>query len=94
MAEWGFQVWDANGKAITNILTPIFFLDTFTATSGEKTYDSAPSGKSLKAVYCLQPNATDVMHDLPTPTITINGTTISWSNLYTGLGSFIYTFWG
>ncbi len=70
------------------------FLDTFTATSGEKTYGSAPSGKSLKAVYCLQPNATDVMHDIPTPTITISGTTISWSNLYTGLGSFIYTFWG
>ncbi|EFJ0448721.1 TPA: hypothetical protein J1Z86_003626 [Escherichia coli] len=94
MADWGFRVWDEKGVAITTILTPIFFLDTFTATSGSKTYGSAPAGKSLKAVYCLQPYATDVMYDLPEPTINISGTTITWSNLYQGLGSFIYTYWG
>ncbi|HGU7339359.1 TPA: hypothetical protein ACNFJQ_005389, partial [Escherichia coli] len=32
--------------------------------------------------------------DRKVPKITINGNTVTWSNLEQGMGSYIYTFWG
>ncbi|HFO5512050.1 TPA: hypothetical protein ACHJ94_003191, partial [Escherichia coli] len=52
-----------------------------------------PDGKSLQAVCCLFP-WNNVFADRKVPKITINGNTVTWSNLEQGMGSYIYTFWG
>lgn len=92
--KYGFAVYNSKGVDVTGILTPTFFLDKFTASSGSKTYDSPPPGKTLKAVWSIFPFNNDNYIDLPVPSVVISGNTISWSNLYTGLGSYIYTYWG
>ncbi len=82
------------GLNVTGFLTPIFVLDRFTASAGSKTYSNPPPGKSLHALCSWMPLNNDNYINLPVPTVTINGNTVSWSNLYTGLGSYIYTYWG
>ncbi|EOY2428881.1 hypothetical protein ACP1PC_004860 [Escherichia coli] len=91
---YGTGIYNNKGINVTGFLTPIFFLDRFTASSGSKKYSNPPPGKSLHAVWSLMPLNNDNYTDLPIPTVTINGNTVSWSNLYTGLGSYIYTYWG
>ncbi|HHT8403992.1 TPA: hypothetical protein ACT35Y_005579, partial [Escherichia coli] len=44
-------------------------------------------------VCCLFP-WNNVFADRKVPKITINGNTVTWSNLEQGMGSYIYTFWG
>ena len=83
---YGTGIYNNKGINVTGFLTPIFFLDRFTASSGSKTYSNPPPGKSLLN--------NDNYINLPVPNVTINGNTVSWSNLYTGLGSYIYTYWG
>ncbi|END5729928.1 hypothetical protein ABMD59_005588, partial [Escherichia coli] len=61
--------------------------------SGSKTYTNKPDGKSLQAVCCLFP-WNNVFADRKAPNITVNGNTVTWSNLEQGMGSYIYTFWG
>ncbi|EFN8328103.1 hypothetical protein EB607_24250 [Escherichia coli] len=90
---YGYSVYDGKGRDISGFLTPIFFLDRFTASSGSKTYADPPRGKSLCAVYSLMPLNNDNHINIPPPQIVIEGNTVSWSNLYQGLGSYIYTFW-
>lgn len=91
---YGYAIYDASGKDVTGNITPVFFLDKFTAASGSKTYPNQPPGKTLKAVWSIMPFSTDVIHDIAEPNVVISGNTINWSNLYTGLGSYIYTYWG
>lgn len=91
---YGTGIYNNKGVNVTGFLTPIFFLDRFTTTSGSKTYPNPPPGKSLHAVCSLMPLNNDNHVNIPTPSITINGNTVSWSNLYKGLGSYIYTYWG
>ncbi|HFV1999669.1 TPA: hypothetical protein ACP61W_002705 [Escherichia coli] len=91
---YGTGIYNNKGINVTGFLTPIFFLDRFTASSGSKTYYNPPPGKSLHAVWSLMPLNNDNYINLPVPNVTINGNTVSWSNLYTGLGSYIYTYWG
>ncbi|HFO9055149.1 TPA: hypothetical protein ACHKFK_005037, partial [Escherichia coli] len=52
-----------------------------------------PDGKTLQAVCSLFP-WNNVFKDRKVPKITINGNTVTWSNLEQGMGSYIYTFWG
>ncbi len=92
--EYGYAICDGKGRDITGFLTPVFFLDRFTASSGSKTYASPPRGKALCAVCSLMPLNNDNYASLPVPRISIEGNTVRWSNLYQGLGSYIYTFWG
>ncbi|EPI9193542.1 hypothetical protein ACTBWT_000628 [Escherichia coli] len=91
--EYGFAIYNSNNVNVTGVLTPVFFLDRFTAESGSKTYTNKPDGKSLQAVCCLFP-WNNVFADRKVPKITINDNTVTWSNLEQGMGSYIYTFWG
>jgi len=93
LAEYGFAIYNRNNVNVTGVLTPIFFLDRFTSESGSKTYTNKPEGKTLQAVCSLFP-WNNVFKDRKVPKITINGNTVTWSNLEQGMGSYIYTFWG
>ncbi|XPU74519.1 hypothetical protein KIM30_19160 [Escherichia coli] len=55
MAAFGFSIYDKNNVDVTGVLTPIFYLDRFTAESGSKTYTNKPEGKTLQAVCSLFP---------------------------------------
>lgn len=96
----GVVIWDtvilfmmAKEGISAGFLPRYFFLDRFTASSGSKTYAAPPRGKSLCAVCSLMPLNNDNHINIPSPQIVIEGNTIRWSNLYQGLGSYIYTFW-
>ena len=78
--EYGFAIYNRNNVNVTGVLTPIFFLDRFTAESGSKTYTNKPEGKTLQAVCSLFP-WNNVFKDRKVPKITINGNTVMWSNL-------------
>lgn len=52
---YGTGIYNNKGVNVTGFLTPIFFLDRFTTTSGSKTYPNPPPGKSLHAVCSLMP---------------------------------------
>ncbi|ECC1695193.1 hypothetical protein DPB93_22850 [Salmonella enterica subsp. salamae] len=91
--EYGFAIYNRNNVNVTGELTPLFFLDIFTAASGSKTYTDCPEGKSLQAVCALFP-WNNVFMNRQRPDITITGNTIAWSNLEQGMGAYIYTFWG
>ena len=71
---YGTGIYNNKGINVTGFLTPIFFLDRFTASSGSKTYSNPPPGKSLHAVWSLMPLNNDNYINLPVPTVTINGT--------------------
>ncbi|HIB6716538.1 TPA: hypothetical protein ACWXKF_005528, partial [Escherichia coli] len=47
--EYGFAIYNRNNVNVTGVLTPVFFLDRFTAESGSKTYTNKPDGKLLQA---------------------------------------------
>ncbi|HAX1981801.1 TPA: hypothetical protein JW546_003509 [Escherichia coli] len=90
---YGTEIFDSGGHEVTGFLSPIFFLDRFTESSGTKTYSVVPLGKTLCAVCSLMPLNNDNHANIPSPTIKIENNTITWSNLYKGLGSYIYTYW-
>lgn len=91
---YGTGIYNNKGINVTGFLTPIFFLiDLRRHQALRRTLIRHP-GKSLHAVWSLMPLNNDNYINLPVPNVTINGNTVSWSNLYTGLGSYIYTYWG
>ncbi|HAX2344597.1 TPA: hypothetical protein RMT52_004562 [Escherichia coli] len=92
---YGTEIFDSGGHEVTGFLSPIFFLDRFTESSGTKTYSVVPPGKTLHASHCLILTGHDPIRDLiqKEPTITIEGNTVTWSGMFKGAGSFIYTYW-
>ncbi|EKK2771385.1 TPA: hypothetical protein PJF95_005078 [Escherichia coli] len=95
MAAFGFSIYDKNNVDVTGVLTPVFFLDRFTTSSGSKTYPVVPRGKKLHASHCLILTGHDPVRDLiqKEPLIKIEGNTVTWSGMFEGAGSFIYTYW-
>ena len=89
---YGYAIYDEQGREITGLLTPVFFLDRITSPSGSITYANQPPGKTLKA------NFIGIMSwrgsPMGAPNISISGNTITWSNLNGGESSYIYTYWG
>lgn len=92
MASYGYAIYDENGKDVTGLLTPVFFLDRFTQSSGSKTYYNQPPGKSLKAVFVGMQTWTGSVPGAPQ--ITVSGNTVTWSGLSGSDNRYIYTYWG
>lgn len=89
---YGYAIYDEQGRDVTGLLTPVFFLDRFTQPSGSKTYYNQPPGKTLKAGYIGTQTWAGV--NWRAPTINVSGNTVSWSGLNAGESRYIYTFWG
>lgn len=92
MSNYGYAIYDEQGRDVTGLLTPVFFLDKFTQSSGSKTYYNQPPGKRLIAGYIG--TQTWNGNNWQNPTINVNGNTVSWSGLNPAESRFIYTFWG
>ncbi|WP_064760189.1 hypothetical protein [Escherichia coli] len=56
--------------------------------------NSSDSDQTVQAVRLRLFPWNNVFADRKVPKITINGNTVTWSNLEQGMGSYIYTFWG
>ncbi|STC88966.1 outer membrane protein [Escherichia coli] len=69
-------------------LLPYFSWTGLRRSRGSKTYTNKPEGKTLQAVCSLFP-WNNVFKDRKVPKITINGNTVTWSNLEQGMGSYI-----
>lgn len=92
MAHYGYAIYDENGRDVTGLLTPVFFLDRFTQSSGSKTYSNRPPGKSLKAIYVGMQTWTGAV--VNPPKLSVSGDTVTWSGLSGGDNRYIYTYWG
>ncbi|HCJ5618333.1 hypothetical protein IGP34_07785 [Escherichia coli] len=92
MSNYGYAIYDEQGRDVTGLLTPVFFLDKFTQSSGSKTYYNQPPGKRLIAGYIG--TQTWNGNNWQNPTINVSGNTVSWSGLNPAESRFIYTFWG
>lgn len=89
--SYSFQIVDETGTDITGLLTPMFFIDRITTSSGSKTYPSPPSGKKLKAMVI---NSMLWNGTTGNSTVSINGNTISWSGINNDIGFFALIYWG
>ena len=92
MSNYGFAIYDGQGRDVTGLLTPVFFLDKFTQPSGSKTYYNRPPGKSLKAGYVGTHTWSGTSWGAPS--ISVSDNTVSWSGFNAGESRFIYTYWG
>lgn len=75
MSEQGFYLYlDGTRFEVINAFSPSFVIDLIKSDSGSKTYD-VPYGNTLKAVSY----STGAVYVTSNPTITVNGSTVSWS---------------
>lgn len=83
---YGIKLFDRIGRDITQIITPLFYLEASTEAAGSRSYGAIPVGKSLKYM------ATSLTHNSSQhgPTVTINGSGVTWSNL---VGIIVF-YWG
>lgn len=76
---YGIKVVLPNGENMVTALTPVYYLDFITwPESGSRSYN-VPSGKSLKVM--ANANIGDG-GKVVTSNATINGNTLTWSNVY------------
>ncbi|MDF7681488.1 hypothetical protein PT300_13185 [Enterobacteriaceae bacterium ESL0689] len=87
---YGAKIYDAIGRDITGIFSPIFFLASYSSESGMVDFGAIPAGKSLK--YYLTAIADYKGHEVSV-TVQVSGSIASWRGLKSEYSSLIF-YWG
>lgn len=87
--SYGVRVYDDKGVDITGALTPVFFIESISASSGQRSYGTPPQGKSLK--YLASSIFSQPANSSTPPTVNISSSDVTWSGL--SRGNIIF-YWG
>lgn len=87
---YGARMYDASGRDITGIFTPVFFLGSYTQASGNVNYGNPPSGKALR--YYVIGTADWTGTPGSSPSVSISGGNASWSGIDPSMSRIVFFF--